>query len=261
MFSIFQNFYDNTLDLTACNVANIIMVPKVEVPQNTSDFRPISVINLIPKLISKVLSNRLRWRLPDLIFNRQTAFVHGRQIFENFITTRELLHHIAYAKEKAIFAKVDFRKAFDTLEWPFLMAVMTARGFPARWIGWVNSLWTTSSSRIIVNSKESAPFTHKRGLRQGDLLSPMLFNLAVDVFQMMIQVAVGILQRPLTQKVEESIIALQYADDTAVVARADISTLITFKLVLRLFSAVSGLQVNYSKSSFIPINIHETYMF
>lgn len=57
--SIFGNFFENRLDLRSCNVANIIMVPKTEVSKNTADFRPISIINLIPKLISKVLSNRL----------------------------------------------------------------------------------------------------------------------------------------------------------------------------------------------------------
>lgn len=88
IYQIMLNFYDNKLDLQRHNQVNIILIPKIEAPITISDFHPISVINLLPKLISKILSNRLRLVLPDLIFPYQTTFVHGRQISENFVTTR-----------------------------------------------------------------------------------------------------------------------------------------------------------------------------
>lgn len=131
---------------------------------------------------------------------------------------------------------------------------MLARGFLDRWIAWINTLWNSSSSRVCINREVSELFKHKRGLRQGDPLSPMLFNLGVDVFQRMVQVANSLVHAPLSYKLPDSILALQYADDTAVIARANVSALISFKLILRLFALVSGLRVNYSKSSFIPIN-------
>lgn len=255
VYAIMQKFFSHQLDLRPYNEATIVMVPKTEIPVSTSDFRPISVLNLIPKLISKILSNRLRPVLSDLISINQTAFIQGRQILENFVTTRELLHHVSIRKTPAIFAKVDFKKAFDMIEWNFLESVMTARSFPARWISWIRHIWETSSSRLCINGECSEPFPHRRGLRQGDPLSPMLFDIAVDVFQQMIRVANLNLSCPLSRKISDAIVAYQYADDTAVIARADATTLITFKLILRLFSSVSGLQVNYNKSSFIPINI------
>lgn len=140
-----EDFYDNNLNLQSINEANIVMIPKVDHPRTLSDFRPISVFNFIPKLISKVLSNRLRRVLPDLISPNQTAFVHGRQISENFETTRELLHHIAHTGKPVVFAKIDFKKAFDSIEWLFLIWVMNARGFPDRWITWISTIWSTSS--------------------------------------------------------------------------------------------------------------------
>lgn len=254
---IMNDFYDLTLDLKPFNEARIVMIPKVESSTDTSDFRPISVLNLIPKLISKILANRLRTSLPDLISCNQTAFVHGRQISENFVSTREVLHHVSQSNTQAIFAKIDFRKAFDTVEWLFLDTIMRARGFPPRWITWMWSLWSTSSYRVCVNGEDSDPFIHKRGLRQGDPLSPMLFILAVDVFQVMVQKGNALLDGSLSAKLTVPIVAFQYADDTAVVACSDISTLITFKLILRLFTSISGLQVNYSKSTYIPINISQ----
>lgn len=192
------------------------MVPKSECPTSTVDFRPISVLNLIPKLIAKVLSNRLRLVLPKLISPNQTAFIQGRQIAENFVVTRELLQTVAGEGKPAVFAKIDFSKAFDSVEWAFLKSVMRARGFPSRWIEWVSVLWGSSSSKIYINGDFSEAFIHKRGLHQGDSLSPMLFNIAVDVFQRMIQSANQLLSSPLSNNISESIMALQYADDTAI---------------------------------------------
>lgn len=134
IYHLLDEFYENRLKLEEFNDANIIMIPKVDQPTNTSDFRPINVLNLIPKLISKVLSNGLRLVLPDLISPNQTAIVHGRQISENFTTTRELLHHINHNGKPAVFAKIDFKKAFDSIEWAYLIWVMRARGFPNRWL-------------------------------------------------------------------------------------------------------------------------------
>lgn len=252
---IMEEFYEGTLDLLPYNEGNIVLIPKTEAPTETGQFRPISVINLIPKLISKILSNRLSRVLPDLISVNQTAFVKGRQIADNFVTTREMLQHIAQTKNSAIFVKIDFRKAFDSVEWPFLIRVMQARNFPRRWIKWMELIWSTSSSKICINGDYSESFMHKRGLRQGDPLSPMMFNLAADVFQRMVQHLNSILPRPLTNKIDSSIVAHQYADDTAVIARADVTSLISLKLVLRLYTSISGLQINFNKSIFIPINV------
>lgn len=85
---------------------------------------------------------------------------------------------------------------------------------------------------------------------------PLLFILAIDVLQQMTRVANSTLSRPISQKIPESIIALQYVDDIALIANAETGTLITLKLVLRQFSKVSGLKINYSKSSFVEFNLN-----
>lgn len=175
---------------------------------------------------------------------------------------REILHHVAHARQAAVFFKIDFAKAFDSINWEFLIHVMHTRGFPCKWIRWIQILLQTSTSRVIINGEESEYFSHKRGLRQGDPLSPMLFLIAVDVLQRMIIQVNETLDRPLSAKLEKSILAFQYANDTAVIARADLPTMITLKLVLRLFSKISGLQINFDKSSFYPLNLdqNETLM-
>ena len=115
VMDIFQAFFNNEAILEAINMANIVMIPKKDGAKLITDFSPISIINLVPKLIAKVLSNRLRAFLPQLISPNQTAFVKGRHIAENFISTREILQHISSSGRSAVFAKIDFSKAFDSV--------------------------------------------------------------------------------------------------------------------------------------------------
>lgn len=110
-----QNFYDHTLDLEPINRANIILIAKKENPLTVADYRPISVMNVIPKLISKILANRLRGVLSELISPCQTAFVKGRQITENFNATHEILQHLQQNGKPAMFVKIDLAKAFDSV--------------------------------------------------------------------------------------------------------------------------------------------------
>lgn len=88
-------------------------------------------------------------------------------------------------------------------------------------------------SRVLINEEESEYFVHKRDLLQGDPLSPFLFNIAADVLQQMIKGVNTSLTNGLTRKIKESMMALQYADDTAVIALADISTLVSLKMITR----------------------------
>lgn len=132
---------------------------------------------------------------------------------------------------------------------------MRERGFLEIWIRWICNLLSTTSSRIIMNDDSTPYFTHARGLRQGDPISPMLFILAVDVLQRMVTRMNNTLQNPISTKIQESTLSLQYADDTVFICRADQPTIISFKLMLRMFSAISGLQINFSKNMFVPFNM------
>lgn len=153
---IIDGFYAHTIDLRSLNRANIVMV--------ISDYRPISILNTIPKLIAKILANRLRQWLPTLTSTSQTAFVKDRHIAETFVATREILKHVHTMRKPAVFLKVDFTKAFDSIHWQFLLSVMQSMGFPHKWLGWIEHLLYSSSSRIVLNGSQSEYFTHKRGL-------------------------------------------------------------------------------------------------
>lgn len=108
-----------------------------------------------------------------------------------------------------------------------------------------------------MNGKESEYFRHKKGLRQGDPISPMLFDIAVDVLQKMIETINISVQNRISSKLKKAVIIHQYADDTVLISSSDNTTVISLKVILRLFTSISGLTINFEKSSWIPINIIE----
>ena len=110
----------------------IVLIPKTKQPERLKDLRPISLCNVLYKLISKVLSNRLKSILPDIISPSQSAFVPGRMITDNVLLAYEITHHLNSRRrgsEGLAAIKLDMSKAYDRVEWPFLEKMMRKLGF------------------------------------------------------------------------------------------------------------------------------------
>ncbi|XP_078158180.1 uncharacterized protein LOC144553861 [Carex rostrata] len=210
LMELIEDFHTNTRSIKALNKASITLIPKKEAPTAISDYRPISVINTVVKIITKILANRLQNHLPMLIAPNQTAFVKGRSMMESFLVAREFLNYCKKHKLPAILYKVDFEKAFDTVDWCFLMNLLIERGFPPKWITAVLEILQSASSAVRVNGSLTTPFQHKRGLRQGDPLSPMLFILVADSLNRFLSRAEHIM----LQHARLSLKTIQFADDT-----------------------------------------------
>jgi Reverse transcriptase (RNA-dependent DNA polymerase) len=178
LHSMVMTFYHNRLDLWRINQAYITLIPKSTTPETLSDYRPISVLSAVPKILTKILATRLQPYLYGIISNNQTTFIKGRQLMQTFLSTRELLCHLVKNKITSIFMKIDFQKAFDSISWDFLLEVFRVRCFPPLWIVWMRSLLISSFLKI--NGLKGQSFYHRKGLRQDDLLSPLLFILTVD---------------------------------------------------------------------------------
>jgi len=99
-----------------------------------NDYRPISLVSCIYKVIAKVLANRLKGVLPKVIHNNQTAFLSGRGLFDNVLIASESVHYLRKEKSKRVVVKVDFEKAYDSVDWDFLMYMMDILGFNHKWI-------------------------------------------------------------------------------------------------------------------------------
>lgn len=233
------------------NKAAITLIPKKEGAVEISDFRPISVINTSAKIVTKILANRLQPLLPILVNSAQTAFVRGRSIMESYLVAREYLSHFQQRRIPSILYKVDFAKAFDTVDWSFLINLLLERGFPPKWLSAVLNILRTSTSTIKINGSITAYFKHKRGLRQGDPLSPLLFILVTDSLYWFIQNAVPTMHSPMLIAPRP----IQYADDTIIVTEAHPLTLRVIARILHIYECLAGLKINRRKSSFVPIAI------
>ncbi|KAK1663557.1 hypothetical protein QYE76_051716 [Lolium multiflorum] len=157
------------------NSANIALLPKKDGAEAISDFRPISLIHAIAKIIAKMLALRLGPLMDDLVCNAQSAFIKRRSIHDNFLYVKNLATRLHKNKTAALLFKLDIR-------WDYIIDLLQRRGFPHRFCEWVLALFITSTSWVLLNGVAGPPIHHGRGLRQGDPLSPLLFADDAAVF-------------------------------------------------------------------------------
>ena len=252
VMAFLEAFHNQTVDLERINRSYIVLIPKTPAAVTVTAFRPICLQNCDIKIASKILTSRLQRELHELIDLDQTGFLRGRSISETFIYAMELTQCCYKRKAQTLVLKLDFAKAFDTVIWSSLQKIMLARGFPEKWCAWIHCMLSTSKSAVLVNGTPGPWFTCRKGLRQGDPLSPYLFLLVADVLQRMIQHDRGI-WHPLAA--DHPCPVLQYADDTLILVKAELISVQRLKNVLDSFAAATGLKINFHKSTVVPMHV------
>jgi hypothetical protein len=235
------------------NDTYICLIPKHNSPTTPADFRPIALCNVILKVITKTIANRIKEILPEVISPQQSAFLPGRLITDNTLLAFETFHHLKHNKNKKkgfVGIKLDMAKAYDRLEWNFIENTLITMGFPSKLVQTIMKCVSTVSFSILVNGQPSHPFKPHRGIRQGDPLSPYLFILCADVFS-------GLLTKNQDQsnitgiKIAQGapkVSHLFFADDSLIFCKANNSEAAHLLGVFEEYHRVSGQKINMEKS-------------
>ena len=183
---VFAEFHRSGVINQSTNASFIVLLPKKSMTKKISDFRPISLITSLYKIIAKVLSGRLRGVLHETIHTTQGAFVQGRQIMDAVLIANEIVDERRRSGEEGVVFKIDFEKAYDHVRWDFLDQVLEKKGFSPKWRKWMSGCLSSVPYAVLVNGSAKGWVKASRGLRQGDPLSPFLFTLVADVLSRML---------------------------------------------------------------------------
>ncbi|GJX51879.1 RNA-directed DNA polymerase, eukaryota [Tanacetum coccineum] len=239
-----------------CNSSFIALIPKIPDANLVKDFRPISLIGSIYKIIAKILTNRLVDVLGGIINEVQSAFIKDRQILDGPFILNEVMSWCKKKKKQTLLFKVDFEKAYDSVRWDFLDDVLGKFGFGDKWRKWIQCCLHSSKGSIIINGSPTDEFQFGRGLKQGDPLSPFLFLLIMESLHISFQRVVdagmfhGIDVGGLV-----NLSHMFYADDAVFIGEWSESNITSLIHVLDCFHKVSGLKINMCKSKIMGIEV------
>ncbi|XP_043697190.1 uncharacterized protein LOC122647970 [Telopea speciosissima] len=237
-----QWFFANSFMPRSINATFITLVPKSGDVSTFAGFRPIALCNLLYKIITKILSNRIQHVIGSVVSHNQSAFIKGRSIVDNILVCHDIVRGIEQkAASPTAVLKVDLHKAYDSLSRKFLFDVMGRMGFSDKFIG------------------PAGFFNGARGIRQGDPLSPYLFTLAMEAFtgimrRLEIDGQIKLLPRCKSFHLSHLI----FADDLMIFVKGNRDSILASLGGLDEFAALSGLQLNRSKSSIILGGLTQT---
>ena len=227
----------------------MILIPKSGNQKALKNKRPICLLDIIYKIIAKVLATRLSVVANKLIHSDQTGFIKGRHIQDNLRIIQDVINYSNTDDLGGILMALDFKSAFNSVEHNFIWYALRCFGFGDSFIRWTKLLYNGSMLAVLNNGYTSEWFEPKRGIMQGCPISGMLFNLAVELL------AIKIRQMPSIRGVKINDIEVkisQYADDATVFVNDENSAEELVKQ-LKLFGEVSGLELNVSKSKLMWI--------
>jgi hypothetical protein len=157
-YRLCQEFWEGTVNLQSINDSLITLIPKIPSPECANDFRPISLLNICLKLITKILANRLQLRILELVHDNQYGFLKTRNIQDCVGWAYEYLHQCKQSGNEILILKLDFAKAFDMVEHQAILKVLASQGYDAKWLQWMSMIMSTCSSSILLNGVPGKKF-------------------------------------------------------------------------------------------------------
>ena len=209
------------------------------------------------------MANRLRLVVGKVVSETQTAFVKDRKILDGVLIANEVVDVASKSKKELLLFKVDFEKAYDSVDWDYLDSVMGKMAFPVLWRKWIKECVSAATASVLVNGSPTYEFSLERGLRQGDPLSSFLFLLVAEGLNIMMSAMVNanLFEGFVVGTTHPLVVShLQFVDDTLLLGTKSWANNRALRAVLLLFEEMSGLKVNFNKSMLVGVNISESWL-
>jgi hypothetical protein len=250
LMALLKEFHLGSLPLYNLNFGTIILLPKCAEAVTIQQYRPICLLNVSFKIFTKVITNRLAGVAHRVIQPTQSAFLPGRNIMEGAIILHETIYELHRKKLDGVILKIDFEKVCDKVKWSFVKQMLQMKGSSPKWCQWIDTIIKGGHVGIKINDQVGPNFQTMKGLRQGDSLSPLLFNIVVDMLTILIKraKAKGQIDGMVPHLVDDGLSILQYADDTLIFLGHDLEKAKNLKLLLCAFEQLSGIKINFHKS-------------
>ena len=233
------------------NEGCISPIYKKKDPDDVANYRPITLLNTDYKAYTKALSMRLAEAAPDIINTDQAGFLRNRSIFDQVKTTKLVTDYMNRANKEGAIVALDQEKAYDKILLPYLWEVLRKFGFPEKFINTLQSLYDNAETTVMINGELSRPFIVLRGVRQGDALSCLLFNIAIEPLAAAIRGSPKITGIRIPGTRNHLKIKL-FADDTTVFL-SEIDSIEDLRTILHDWCGVSGAKFNIEKTEIIPL--------
>ena len=263
IMKVFEEFYGSGIINAITNETYLCLIPKKLNSCRVKDFRPISLVTSLYKIIAKVLAKRLQMVLGETISQSQGAFVAGRQILDVVLVANEAIEDYRRHNKEGWVVKIDFEKAYDNVCWDFLDLVLQKKNFGLKWRSWIRGCLTSVSYSVLINGRPRGKFKGYKGLRQGDPLSPFLFTLVADGLSRLMDRAIetGFVKPWRVGRDNVTVSHLQFADDTIFFLDSEEVSFKNLLIVLGLFCSASGLKINMGKSTILGLGLDDDMVY